>query len=601
MLDPSRGAPVLPPLLVISRGVIHSSALDPTSQKLRQRNLVVVSASAVAVLICLFGNLGAVGLLGPDEPRYAWIARAMAETGDWITPRLYAHPWFEKPVLYYWAAAVGFRAQLSPEWAARLPSAFSALASALAVGWLAWRFFDRERDFVRGPALIAPLLFSTTVGAIGFSRAATPDMLFASAITLAMACASELLAQRGAFSTATPSPSSQLKSAPLLLATWGAFLGAGVLAKGPAALILAAGAVTLWVPAAREWRAVVQLLHPIAILSFAVVSLPWYVLCAIKNPDFLRIFIWEHNFERYLTPLFMHRQPFWFFGPIFLLALLPWAVFLWPAPLEALRHWREGSWQKSPAVFFTCWILFPILFFSASQSKLPSYILPSIPPATLLLAVCWSRLANSQPPRPQIHSRTVVALGLTWILLGVAAFLWLRRLAQYEQDEIRGALFEIIALVAVGGLAVIIVGLRRSRVAFAISVFLATASVILINRSLLPALDPYVSARPHAALLRNSLFPDRIFTYELARSWDFGLAFYFHRELPEWSPQDSSPALLLTTPAGLAELKAQHRFGGVLEENYRGILFVPVLPAARTAGASQPNSPAPEASSAKRK
>lgn len=601
MQEPLRGTPVSRPLFVISRGVVHSSALDPTSQKQRQRNLIAATVSAVAVLICLFGNLGAVGLLGPDEPRYTWIARAMAETGDWITPRLYAHPWFEKPILYYWAAAVGFRAQLSPEWAARLPSAFTALAAALTVGWLARRFFDRNRDFVRGPALSAPLLFSTTVGAIGFSRAATPDMLFASAITLAMACASELLARHGAISTAASPSLSQSKSAPMLFVGWGAFLGAAVLAKGPAAIVLAAGAVILWTSATRQWRAATQFLHPIAIFSFAVVSLPWYVLCAIKNPDFPRTFIWEHNFERYLTPLFMHRQPFWFFGPIFLLALLPWTVLLWPASLEALRFWRDRSWQKSPAVFFASWTLFPILFFSASQSKLPSYILPAIPPAALLLAVCWSRLANSHVLRPLIPSLTIVALGLTWILLGAAAFFWLRRLPQYEQDEIRGALFGIIALVAVGGVAVIIVGLRRIHLAFAISVFLTVCLVVLINRSLLPALDPYVSARPHAALLRNSLFPDRIFTYELARSWDFGLAFYFHRELPEWSPQDASPALLLTTPAGLAELKAQHRFGGDLEENYRGILFVPVLPASRITGASQPNSQAQGAGSAERK
>ena len=69
---------------------------------------VVLLISSVIVLICLFGNLGTLGLVGPDEPRYAWIARAMAQTHDWVTPRLYGQPWFEKPALYYWAAALGF-------------------------------------------------------------------------------------------------------------------------------------------------------------------------------------------------------------------------------------------------------------------------------------------------------------------------------------------------------------------------------------------------------------------------------------------------------------------------------------------------------------
>jgi len=79
----------------------------------RQRANVIAYASAgLIVLVCLFGHLGAIGLVGPDEPRYAWIARAMASSGDWVTPRLYRQPWFEKPVLYYWAAALGFSAHL---------------------------------------------------------------------------------------------------------------------------------------------------------------------------------------------------------------------------------------------------------------------------------------------------------------------------------------------------------------------------------------------------------------------------------------------------------------------------------------------------------
>jgi 4-amino-4-deoxy-L-arabinose transferase-like glycosyltransferase len=601
MLEALRGALVWAPHRLTSEGVVHSSALDATSQKTRLQNLVALGASAIAVLVCLFGNLGAVGLLGPDEPRYAWIARSMAESGDWVTPRLFGQPWFEKPILYYWAAALGFRVPLSAEWAARLPSALAALLAALAISWLAWRFFDRQGDFVRGPSLIAPLLFSTTVAAIGFSRAATPDMLFASAITLAMACASGLLARRGAILGANSHSSPRSQNDAILLVGWGAFLGASVLAKGPAAVILAAGALVIWALATREWRVSLRLLHPLAIASFFVVCAPWYVLCARRNPDFLRIFIWQHNFERYLTPMFMHRQPFWFFGPIFLLALLPWTILLWPASLEAIRLWRERSFQKSPAIFFACWTIFPVLFFSASQSKLPSYILPAIPPAALLLAASWSRLSNPESSNRHIRSWTIAALGLTWIALGAAAYLWLRRLPAYEQDEIRAALFELIGLVTIGGLAILIFGLRRSHLAFAISAFLAVASVALVNGSLLPALDPYLSARPHAALLRNSRFPNRIFTFQLKRSWSYGLAFYFHRELPEWSPQDPDAALLLTTPAGLAEMKARHRFGGVLEENYRGILFVPVLPAARFPEGPPINPQAPAANSEERK
>src|SRR5580693_10702086 len=153
--------------------------------------------AALAILISLFANLGAIGLVGPDEPRYAWIARAMAETGDWVTPRLWGVPWFEKPVLYYWAAAIGFWIHLPAEWAARLPSAFAALAAAIAIGYFAWRHYGSDEDLSAGPTLLAPVIFSTSVAAIAFARAATPDMLFSAAITLAMVFAASILTRAG--------------------------------------------------------------------------------------------------------------------------------------------------------------------------------------------------------------------------------------------------------------------------------------------------------------------------------------------------------------------------------------------------------------------
>ncbi|MGA8981212.1 MAG: hypothetical protein WB470_00935, partial [Candidatus Acidiferrales bacterium] len=91
-------------------------------QPVQQRNLAAATGAAIVSFVCLFSHLGALGLVGPDEPRYVWIARAVAQTGDWVTPTLYGKPWFEKPALYYWAATIGFRLHLPAEWAARLPS-----------------------------------------------------------------------------------------------------------------------------------------------------------------------------------------------------------------------------------------------------------------------------------------------------------------------------------------------------------------------------------------------------------------------------------------------------------------------------------------------
>jgi len=146
------------------------------------------TAVLVATLaISYFSNLGVLGFVGPDEPRYAWIAREMAETGDWVTPRLYGRPWFEKPPLYYWSAALAFRLFGVSEAAARLPSAFAALLGTLALAWLAWRLYGAAA--ARWLLLILP----SSVGIVGFSHAASTDMLFSATLVLALVAAATVL------------------------------------------------------------------------------------------------------------------------------------------------------------------------------------------------------------------------------------------------------------------------------------------------------------------------------------------------------------------------------------------------------------------------
>ena len=152
----------------------------------------------MVLVLALFSGLASIGLVGPDEPRYAWIAREMAQSGDWVTPRLYGQPWFEKPALYYWAAAIGFRIFPSAEVAARLPSAIAALCAALSIAWLALKHYSEKT------AWVVLLIFATTIGSLVFARAATPDMLFAASLAMAMTCAAGMLRADGALRSLRP-------------------------------------------------------------------------------------------------------------------------------------------------------------------------------------------------------------------------------------------------------------------------------------------------------------------------------------------------------------------------------------------------------------
>src|ERR1700693_577997 len=161
------------------------SSRDPSIRNMAFRDLSFRKFSwAVLILltlyVCYFSHLGAFGFIGPDEPRYAWIARDMAETGDWVTRRLYGTPWFEKPVFYYWSAAVCFKLFGVNEASARLPSAICALLATLSLGWLALRLGGWQ--MARWMLMLLP----STAGMIGFSHAAATDMPFTAMLSGAL-------------------------------------------------------------------------------------------------------------------------------------------------------------------------------------------------------------------------------------------------------------------------------------------------------------------------------------------------------------------------------------------------------------------------------
>ena len=484
----------------------------------------------------LFGGLGALGLVGPDEPRYAAIAREMAQTGDWVTPRLYGRPWLEKPVLYYWAAASAFRLFGVSEFAARLPGALGALLATLATAWAALRIFGIEA------AWLTLLILPTTIGMFTFARGASPDMIFSASLALTAVAAAELLA----------------KPRPGLLArlAFGVFLGAAALAKGPAAVILAAGAIFLWALGSRQWRAALRFLHPTSIAAFCAVAVPWYVLVRLRNPEFFRVFFLEHNFQRYLTPVFQHPQPVWFLGVVLAALVFPWTALLVPLAVDSVRAIAGRTQRDSPFLFFACWAVFPVLFFSFSRSKLPGYVLPAVAPLVLLAAASTARRLGTEAKTARMW---IAAVGCTFMVLSLAAGTWLRRSGDVPGIAEWGAAKNLLALALVGGAVCAILALARG-----VRAGTATAAVLVVvlgmgaNAVLLPKLDPFLSAR---AVVRAT--PEEIrkapnlFAFHVDRSWKHGLDFYLRRELMPWEPSTASPCWVWTDAETAAELFEQ--------------------------------------------
>lgn len=327
----------------------------------RKIPLLVWPAALLACCTYLYG-LSATGLMGKDEPRYAAIAREMARSGDWITPRLWGSPWFEKPALLYWVEGAAFRLGLGPELAPRLPVALCALT------FLAFFWWTLRREFGSLAAWFATLILATTGGYLGYSQVGHMDMLltatFGGAVLLALPWLS-----RG-----------DTKRLPWMAV----LLGLAVLAKSGVALVLIAP-LAWW-----GRRHLGDLLRPRVVFPFLAVSLPWYLACYGRNgTTFVRELFLKQQFQR-LTANADHVQPVWYYSAVLLGLLLPWTPLL-PALI------RRAFYSDPRRSLLLAIVVWGMVFFTLAPNKLPGYLLPLFPPLAALMGMALAKADNARP------------------------------------------------------------------------------------------------------------------------------------------------------------------------------------------------------------
>lgn len=513
----------------------HGTAPPPPSVPITSQPLgrTLIGVALLACYVSFFDGMTAFGLVGPDEPRYAAIARDMADGGDWVTPRLQGEPWLEKPILYYWVAAAGYRLFGAGELAARFPSILGSLVTMLAVGWIGWRVY--------GPTttLLFAILYPSSIATLVFARAATTDTLFASTLALALAAAVPLVVWERAEGTRR------------YQVGFGVALGLAVLAKGPAGVLLAGAASVIGAVLIGRTRRIWRLASPWAVLSFFAVGLPWYVLCAVQNPEFVQVFLISHNVERFLTPVFQHVQPFWFFGPVMVLALAPWTAGIVATAREGLDTVRGPAREGSASVFLACWVLFPVVFFSLSQSKLPGYVLPAVPGAILLLARGVAVTGE--------HARRSRWLGLgTAVTLLAMAVAFLVAPGVESAGLEQGAVRPLGALLTVAGLVGLFFGIRgRLTAVVAATALGVTLTLWQLNIFLMPNLDPFLSARVTAREAAALETASPIRSFALHRAWQSGIEYYLERPVAEWTSDGPAGTVVVTTTLGAREMQLQ--------------------------------------------
>ncbi len=357
------------------------------NSKKRLLNAVIILVSGIIIFILGLGNTG---LVDETPPLFAAAARAMSESGDWITPKVNGIFRFDKPPLIYWLMGFFYSLPKSEIWdsygtiSARLPSALGSIFLMLMIGDTLFCWPQKSDRQLLTP-IVASLAFALSPIIIIWSRTAVSDALLTGTLGISL-----LLFWRRMAS----------ENNDQCISAW-VFLGFAILTKGPVAFVLALLTITSFLFSQKNWKMLLCKINPKkGFLITILISVPWYILELIKEgKPFWDNFFGYHNFQRYTSVVNNHAEPFWFFLYIMLLASLPFTPFFYHGILKAFKDFLRSSKESCNITdtlytYSLCWLTSVLIFFSLSATKLPSYWLPAIPAAALLTSNSFISLKN---------------------------------------------------------------------------------------------------------------------------------------------------------------------------------------------------------------
>lgn len=345
-------------------------------------------------LLAYLVPLGTHGLWIPDETRYAQISQGMLLSGDWVSPHFMSLRYFEKPAAGYWMIAASQAVFGQNLFGVRFASALSTGMGVLLCYLIARRMWNEPRKSFACALLY--MSFTVVAAAAGYANL-DPQFTFwvnLSLVALWFALDSVRRTQR--------------------LTGWallGLACGMGFMTKGFLAWLLPVLIALPWMLWQKRWRELL-VFGPLAIVVAVVVSLPWILAVHAQEPDYWRFFFWHEHIRRFAGDDAQHDAPWWFYLPLLVAFSTPWVALL-PSALK--QAWQT---RAQPRIgFLLLWLLMPLLFFSLSNGKLPSYILPCLFPLALLLG-------NALADRLRLEQGRALGLnGLLNLLLGLMTLL----------------------------------------------------------------------------------------------------------------------------------------------------------------------------------
>ncbi len=391
-------------------------------------------------------NLGNIGLVDETEPLFAEAARQMTVTGDFITPYFNGETRFDKPPLIYWLMVVAYRSIGVNEWAVRLPSALCAIG----LTCLGFYTLSQQKEEGRSQPSVTrevnpplppprgekkenhnsnfklpgiPIFLSTPwIGAalialnpqtIAWGRTGVSDMLLVSCMCSALLAfflgyTLEEDREKAGFSTVSTSrfPNKWYLTFYVLIAL-------AILAKGPVGIVIPAlivGCFALYL--GNFWQLWREMRPVSGIVIILAIALPWFILVTLANGQtYIDSFFGYHNFQRFTEVVNKHSAPWYFYFLVVLVGFAPWSIYL-PVAIARTRFWQRSYWRRQPrsaqlSLFALFWFGCIFSFFTIAVTKLPSYVLPLMPAAAILVTLLWSDIiAGNEPQNRRIKLET---------------------------------------------------------------------------------------------------------------------------------------------------------------------------------------------------
>lgn len=473
---------------------------------------------AITSFLFLF-SLGSMALTDPDETFYAQTAKEMYNAHDWVTPRIFGQPQFEKPALYYWLVMLSYTVFGIGEFAARFPSAIFGILGVIGVYFLGRTIFSPLTGFLSGLAL------ATSAQYIILSRACVTDMVLMAFILFSLAF----------FIKAWITEKKIYYIASSIMAAL------AVLTKGPIGLFIPGAIILLYLVLSHQIRELKKIPIFWCIFVFFIISLPWYIaVTRIHGDTFTGHFFGFQNVTRFLHP--EHRigiSPF-FYIPVIIAGLFPWTIFLFFGAQNMRKGTEDICRIKGCRLFLLLWFLVVFIFFSISRTKLVTYIFPLFPVMAIVVGRFWESFTTGAK---EIEKRMKIAyyvFAATGLLAAVGIYIFVR----YEYAQAAGGVIITEAIFLAGLILSTILFIFRKTSAlsrllpFFVIIFSVMLLVVPLNAYVLPVVEEFESSKALALEVKKLAAPNEAIGGECDHRR--GIAFYTNRsDIIDIHPHDA--------------------------------------------------------------